>query len=126
MQFSPMSCHFIPFSPNILNTLFSDTLSLCSSLDVRDQISHSYRTIGKIIVLYFLIFSTMSNRIRDVCFSCHSSGFPQSLKRRSRGLVQNSAEWEGSFRDVSFVSFLELKELTRAKIREIESSLCVV
>jgi hypothetical protein len=26
-----------PFGPNILNTLFSNTLSLCSSLNVRDQ-----------------------------------------------------------------------------------------
>jgi hypothetical protein len=41
------------FGPNILlSTLFSNTLSLCSSLNVRDQVSHPYRTIGKIIVLY--------------------------------------------------------------------------
>jgi hypothetical protein len=45
------------FSPNILHgTLFSNTLSLCSSLDVRDQVSHPYRTTGKIIGLYILIF----------------------------------------------------------------------
>jgi hypothetical protein len=36
----------------LLNTLFSNTLSLCSSLKVRDQVSHPYRTRGKIIVLY--------------------------------------------------------------------------
>jgi hypothetical protein len=36
---------------DILNTLFSNTLSLCSSLNVRDQVSHPYRTTGKIIVL---------------------------------------------------------------------------
>jgi hypothetical protein len=30
-----------PFRPNIpLSTLFSNTLSLCSSLNVRDQVSH--------------------------------------------------------------------------------------
>jgi polysaccharide pyruvyl transferase WcaK-like protein len=40
------------FGPDILlNTLFSKTLSLCSSLNVRDQVSHSYRTTGKIVVL---------------------------------------------------------------------------
>jgi hypothetical protein len=34
------------FGPNILlNTLFSNTLSLCSSLNVRDQVSHPYRPI---------------------------------------------------------------------------------
>jgi hypothetical protein len=40
MQFSPRSV-FIPLGPNIfLNTLSSKTLSLCSSLKVRDQVSH--------------------------------------------------------------------------------------
>jgi hypothetical protein len=39
------------FSPNILlSILFSKTLSLCSFLNVRDQVSHPYRTTGKIIV----------------------------------------------------------------------------
>ena len=38
--------------PNILlNTLFSNTLSLRSSLNVSDQVSHPYKTTGKIIVL---------------------------------------------------------------------------
>jgi hypothetical protein len=38
--------------PNIpLSTLFSNTLSLCSSLSVRDQVSHPYKTTGKIIVV---------------------------------------------------------------------------
>jgi hypothetical protein len=45
------------FGQNILlNTLFSNTLSLCSSLNIRDQVLHPYRTTGKIIVLYILIF----------------------------------------------------------------------
>jgi hypothetical protein len=36
------------FGPNILlSTLFSNTLSLCSYLNVRDQVSHPYRTTGK-------------------------------------------------------------------------------
>jgi hypothetical protein len=35
--------------PNILlSTLFSNTLSLCSSLNVRDQVSHPYETTGRI------------------------------------------------------------------------------
>jgi hypothetical protein len=39
------------FGPKILlSTLFSNTLSLCSSLNVRDQVSQTYRTTGK---LYF-------------------------------------------------------------------------
>jgi hypothetical protein len=36
-------------SPNILlSTLSSNTLSLCSSLNVRDQVSHPYRTTAKL------------------------------------------------------------------------------
>ncbi|PNF31822.1 hypothetical protein B7P43_G09339, partial [Cryptotermes secundus] len=45
MQFSPASCPSLFGSNILLNTFFSNTLSLCSSLKVRDQISHPYRTI---------------------------------------------------------------------------------
>jgi hypothetical protein len=53
------------FRPNILlNTLVSNTLSLCSSLTVRDHISHPYRTTGKSRVLYILSrFVTNSRRM---------------------------------------------------------------
>ena len=44
-------------SPNILlSTLFSNTLSLRFTLNVSDQVSHSYKTPGTIIVLYILLF----------------------------------------------------------------------
>jgi hypothetical protein len=47
--------------PNILlSTLFSNTLSLCSSLNVRDCFAQSYKTASKIIVLgprYFNLYS---------------------------------------------------------------------
>ena len=44
--------------PNILlSTLLSNTLSLYSSLNVRDQVSHPYKTTGKIPVLYISIFN---------------------------------------------------------------------
>jgi len=36
-----------------LNTHFSNTHSLCSTLKVRVQVSHSCKTTGKIIVLLF-------------------------------------------------------------------------
>jgi hypothetical protein len=43
--------------PNIfLNTLFSKTLSLCSSLNVRDQVLHPYSTTGRLTVLFILTF----------------------------------------------------------------------
>jgi hypothetical protein len=59
MQFSPFTSSL--FGPNIpLSTLFSNTLSLRSSLNVRDQVSHPYRTTGKIIVLYILTFKFLT------------------------------------------------------------------
>ncbi|PNF33414.1 hypothetical protein B7P43_G04158, partial [Cryptotermes secundus] len=52
--------------PNILlNTLFSNTLSLCSFLNIRDQVSHPYRTICKIIVLYILILMFLDSKRED-------------------------------------------------------------
>jgi hypothetical protein len=46
-----------PLDPHIfLSTLLSNTLSLSSFLNVRDQVSHPYKTVGKIVVLYVLIF----------------------------------------------------------------------
>jgi hypothetical protein len=40
-----------PVSPLLLSTLFSDTLNLCCSLIVRDQVTHPHKTTGKIISL---------------------------------------------------------------------------
>jgi hypothetical protein len=41
MQFPPTSCHFIHFGPNILlNTLFSNTLSVCSLMSETKYLTH--------------------------------------------------------------------------------------
>ena len=46
----------IPLGPNIrLRNLISNTLSLRSSLNVRDHVSQAYSTTENIIVLYILI-----------------------------------------------------------------------
>jgi hypothetical protein len=49
----------------LLSALFSNTFSWCS-LNVRDLVSHSYKTVGKIIVLYILIFVFRQQAIRHI------------------------------------------------------------
>jgi hypothetical protein len=46
----------------LLSNLFSDTFSLCSSLNARDQVPRPYRTTGKIIVSCILIFTFCDSR----------------------------------------------------------------
>jgi hypothetical protein len=55
--------------PNILlNTLFSNTLSLRSALYASDNVSHPYKTTGRIIVLYILIFILFYGKLEDKRF----------------------------------------------------------
>jgi hypothetical protein len=55
--------------PNIfLSTLYSKTFSLLSFLYGSDQISHPYKTSGKVIVLYILIFTILDSKMEDKRF----------------------------------------------------------
>src|SRR5215468_4846925 len=75
-SFSSSLCYFLHSSvtssllgPNILlNTLFSNTISLCFSLNVSDQVSHPYKTRGRIMVLYILIFKILDSNLEDKRF----------------------------------------------------------
>jgi hypothetical protein len=66
VQLPLFSCYFIHFCPNILlTTLFSNTLSLYTSLNVRHQVSHPYKTTGRIMVLCILTFTFLDSRRED-------------------------------------------------------------
>ena len=63
VQFSPTSY----LGTNVLlSTLFSNTFSLCSSLNVRHQVWKSYKTTGKVIVLCILMFTFVDSRQKDL------------------------------------------------------------
>jgi hypothetical protein len=67
MQFSPASCYFLLLRPNDSSQcLFSGTLILCSSLNVRHQNSHPYKTTGKYSFVYFNLYvCILLSRIRS-------------------------------------------------------------
>ena len=52
----------------LLSTPFSNTLSLLSSLNVSDQVSHPYKTTDKIIVPYILIFKFLDSKLEGTRF----------------------------------------------------------
>jgi hypothetical protein len=74
---SPVTSSFL--GPNIpLSTLFSNTLSLRSSLNVSDQVSHPYKTTGKIIILYILklqIFGNFTKRANTWRHLSHTTSY---------------------------------------------------
>ena len=52
--------------PNILlSNLFSNSLSLCSSLNVSDQVPRPYKTTDKVTVLYIVIFILFDSKLED-------------------------------------------------------------
>jgi len=71
MQFSPVILHFLSLFPNIVLSILTwikvfNTLSLCFYINVRDQISHQYKTTTKIVVLCRLVFKSLETRWEDI------------------------------------------------------------
>jgi hypothetical protein len=66
MQFLHLFVTSSLFGPNILlSSLFSNTPSPRFSVNVRDQVSHPYRTTGKVIVVFIIIFTFFDGRRKD-------------------------------------------------------------
>jgi len=64
IQFPPVPCYLVPLRPN-LYTLFMNTLSLYSSLNVKDQVSHPFKITCKIRVLYNLILIFLDSQLEN-------------------------------------------------------------
>jgi len=61
-----------------LSTLFLNTLSLCLSFNVSDQDAHPYKTTGKTVVLYILIFTYLHSKLEDKRFCTEwQQAFPE-------------------------------------------------
>jgi hypothetical protein len=82
MQFSPTPVTSSSFSSYILlSTLFSNTLSLCSPLNVRDEVSHPYRTTGKFIVFYIVPCWRYLLGLQTTPLNCSQSFIADSTSR---------------------------------------------
>jgi len=65
---SQLPCYLVPLRPMYFPQHLSNILSLCSSLSVRNQTSHPYKTRGKITILCVLIFMFLDSKLEDKRF----------------------------------------------------------
>jgi hypothetical protein len=74
----------------LLSTLFSDTLNLCSSLSVWDQVSWPHKTTGIISFVYFQL-QVFERKWEGKRFWCQMFIWQSRFKLRSSGLWCNIA-----------------------------------
>jgi len=66
--------------PNtLLNTLFSNTITVRSSYNLSDHVSHPYKTRGKIIILYIFSFVFLNSKLEDKRFCTANIPWIQSV-----------------------------------------------
>ena len=83
LSFSSSLCYLLHspvtsslLGPNILlNTIFSNTLRFLSSRNSKDQVTHPYKTKGKIIVSFFTLRTQMSMLVRKHSASTYKHPF---------------------------------------------------
>jgi hypothetical protein len=82
MQFSPSSYYFLPLGStySAQHPVLKHPQSIYSSLNVRDQVSHPYKTPNKIIVLYSLIFKFLDSRRKDSTVLYRFKAYHSSLE----------------------------------------------
>ena len=111
---SPVTSSLV--GPHIyLSTLFSNTLSLRSSLNVSDQVSHPYKTTAKTIVLYILIFIFLVFQNTNTYTYCHFTRHFDSLQFSGPSLMiskcSGNADWNTNSNTYRYFS---LREVTRS------------
>ena len=68
-SFFPLHCHLVPLRPKYsLQHPILTHLSLRSSLNFSDHVSHPYQTTGKILVLFILIVKFLDSKLEDKRF----------------------------------------------------------
>jgi len=78
-----------------LSTLFSNTISLCSSFSVGDQVSHPYTTVGKITVLYILTLTYLDSKQehKRSCTECNLVVISLSMQLSVNIAVARHSVW---------------------------------
>jgi hypothetical protein len=70
--------YLVPLKSNILlSTLFSNTISLSSSLNVGDQVSHPYKTRAKIMFIYLNLYNFPSEQEAERFSTAWKQPFPE-------------------------------------------------